>query len=94
MNLESKFDPYDAVSVPIYQTATFKQVSPRDYFDFAFCQLGSVFFHDYEREKMFFRLEHKLYAIMKLCIGVCQCGERLGLGRSERICFVLVLWKA
>ena len=27
MNFESKFDPYDAVSIPLYQTATFKQVS-------------------------------------------------------------------
>ncbi|XP_022966307.1 cystathionine beta-lyase, chloroplastic isoform X1 [Cucurbita maxima] len=36
MNFESKFDPYDAVSIPLYQTATFKQPSatengPYDY---------------------------------------------------------------
>ncbi|XP_059668329.1 cystathionine beta-lyase, chloroplastic isoform X2 [Cornus florida] len=36
MNFENKFDPYDAVSVPLYQTATFKQPSatqngPYDY---------------------------------------------------------------
>ncbi|KAJ0043014.1 hypothetical protein Pint_18243 [Pistacia integerrima] len=36
MNFESKFDPYDAVSTPLYQTATFKQPSaiecgPYDY---------------------------------------------------------------
>lgn len=26
MNFENKFDPYGAVSTPLYQTATFKQV--------------------------------------------------------------------
>lgn len=26
MNFESKFDPYGSMSVPLYQTATFKQV--------------------------------------------------------------------
>lgn len=26
MNFENKFDPYAAISTPIYQTATFKQV--------------------------------------------------------------------
>lgn len=26
MNFENEFDPYEAVSTPIYQTATFKQV--------------------------------------------------------------------
>jgi hypothetical protein len=26
MNFENKFDPYGAVSAPLYQTATFKQV--------------------------------------------------------------------
>ena len=26
MNFENKFDPYQAVSTPLYQTATFKQV--------------------------------------------------------------------
>ncbi|CAN1337366.1 Cystathionine beta-lyase, chloroplastic [Linum perenne] len=36
MNFENKFDPYDAMSVPLYQTATFKQPSatengPYDY---------------------------------------------------------------
>ncbi|KAJ1382134.1 Pyridoxal phosphate-dependent transferase, major domain, partial [Sesbania bispinosa] len=36
MNFENKFDPYDAVSTPLYQTATFKQPSaiengPYDY---------------------------------------------------------------
>ncbi|XP_044499522.1 cystathionine beta-lyase, chloroplastic-like [Mangifera indica] len=36
MNFESSFDPYDAVSIPLYQTATFKQPSaiengPYDY---------------------------------------------------------------
>ncbi|KAJ0014521.1 hypothetical protein Pint_20078 [Pistacia integerrima] len=36
MNFESKFDPYDAMSIPLYQTATFKQPSatengPYDY---------------------------------------------------------------
>lgn len=30
MNFESKFDPYGAVSTPLYQTATFKQVSGRN----------------------------------------------------------------
>lgn len=29
MNFETKFDPYHAVSTPLYQTATFKQVSVR-----------------------------------------------------------------
>lgn len=29
MNFESKFDPYGAVSTPLYQTATFKQVKIR-----------------------------------------------------------------
>lgn len=27
MNFENKFDPYDAMSTPLYQTATFKQVN-------------------------------------------------------------------
>lgn len=27
MNFENKFDPYGAMSTPLYQTATFKQVS-------------------------------------------------------------------
>lgn len=26
MNLDNKFDPFDAMSTPLYQTATFKQV--------------------------------------------------------------------
>lgn len=26
MNFENKFDPYSAMSTPLYQTATFKQV--------------------------------------------------------------------
>jgi len=26
MNFESKFDPFGAISTPLYQTATFKQV--------------------------------------------------------------------
>ncbi|KAF5747950.1 putative cystathionine beta-lyase [Tripterygium wilfordii] len=30
MNFENKFDPYDAMSVPLYQTATFKQPSATD----------------------------------------------------------------
>lgn len=29
MNFENKFDPYGSMSVPLYQTATFKQVVTR-----------------------------------------------------------------
>lgn len=30
MNFENKFDPFDAMNTPIYQTATFKQVTNGD----------------------------------------------------------------
>jgi hypothetical protein len=33
MNFENKFDPYGAVSAPLYQTATFKQVKILFIFD-------------------------------------------------------------
>lgn len=32
MNFANDFDPYDALSTPLYQTATFKQVSLRIFF--------------------------------------------------------------
>lgn len=32
MNFENKFDPHDAMSTPLYQTATFKQVQLIEYF--------------------------------------------------------------
>lgn len=30
VNLDNKFDPFDAMSTPLYQTATFKQVLRHD----------------------------------------------------------------
>ena len=32
MNFESKFGPYSSMSTPLYQTATFKQVSSKTLF--------------------------------------------------------------
>lgn len=30
MNFSNEFDPYDAMSTPLYQTSTFKQVSSKE----------------------------------------------------------------
>lgn len=34
MNFESKFDPYGAMSTPLYQTATFKQAMLKIFYPF------------------------------------------------------------
>ncbi|OAY40242.1 hypothetical protein MANES_09G007000v8 [Manihot esculenta] len=41
MNFESKFDPYGAMSTPLYQTATFKQTSASEYGPYDYTRHGN-----------------------------------------------------
>uniref|UniRef100_A0A7N0UT12 Cystathionine beta-lyase, chloroplastic n=1 Tax=Kalanchoe fedtschenkoi TaxID=63787 RepID=A0A7N0UT12_KALFE len=48
MNFDNEFDPYDAVSTPLYQTATFKQPSATENGPYDYTRSGNPTRHDLE----------------------------------------------
>ncbi|KAK6127312.1 hypothetical protein DH2020_038975 [Rehmannia glutinosa] len=73
MNFSNEFDPYDALSTPLYQTATFKQPSAIDNGPYDYTRSGNPTRTPWKGPYLLVMLNLLIYSVPDSCIFLSMC---------------------